>query len=100
MVNSEWNEDLAIHVVPRIGSLNTMIGIARTPIKDDRVVIYLHCWVLPQLDSVKLVAINSYNEAVATSEMIYIPDAKSWTWIIADWSRRIKKSSTHCVRSN
>jgi hypothetical protein len=103
MVNSEWHEDLAIHIVPLNSSLNTMIGIAQSPTRDrwnGLATIHLHCWTLPPLDSVKFVAINSYNEIIAASEPIYIPDATSWTWIIADWSRRIKRSSTHCVRSN
>ena len=102
MVITEWHEDLAIHVVPFNGSLNTMIGIAKFPIRDKRnelAVIYLHCWTLPPSDSVKFVAINLYNEIIAESEPIYIPDSKSWTWRITDWNRRVKKSSTHCIQS-
>ena len=98
MVNSEWNEDLAIFIVRVDGSGSELIGIARTPIKDGKVVIYINCWALPPLDSVQLVATNLDEKVIMRTEHIYIPDATSWTWNITDWNRsyRVKKGSTRC----
>ncbi len=98
MVNTEWNEDLIIFVVRVNDSVSERIGVARSPIKDGKVVIYLHCWFLPSWDSVQLVATNLNEDIIMRTEHIYLPDATSWTWNITDWNRsyRVKKGSTRC----
>ena len=98
MVNTEWHEDLAIYVLPLDGTPREMIGIARAtdPERDGKVIIYTHCWTMPPMDSVKLVATDINNNLVRISEAIYISDARSWTWNIAGWNSRVKKNIMHC----
>jgi len=98
LVNTEWHDDLAIFVLPIDSTPTEVLGIARASVVDGKTVIYLHCWTLPLLDSVKIIAVDIDNVVVKMSEAIYIPDARNWTWDIASWSRRVKKSPTHCIQ--